>query len=233
MTIEILLIGFMIGMRHALEADHLAAIASITSSEKGITTPSAVYHGVFWGVGHTVTLVMIGTTFLLMDSLVPEQVAKWLETFIGFLLIGLGIQVLVRLYRDKVHFHFHKHDGKAPHIHAHSHKYDEEAHSENKHHHTHNVPTKSFIVGLMHGMAGSSVLIMLTLDAAKEFWLGFSYMLLFGVGSIIGMGILSLIISVPLRASKRLNWLHNGLQGSIGAATILLGSMTVYANSFG
>ncbi|MCP4983715.1 MAG: urease accessory protein, partial [Gammaproteobacteria bacterium] len=113
--------------------------------------------------------------------------------------------------------------------HAHSHTGESE-HSKSGHRHSHDneFPLRALLVGLIHGMAGSAALILLTLDAAPTIGLGLAYIALFGIGSIIGMGLLSMIISIPVRAaSNKLTWLHNGLQFTIGICTLGIGTSII------
>ena len=141
-------------------------------------------------------------------------------------LIGLGIDVVWRAARARIHYHLHKHDGRQSHFHAHSHVGDG-IHKESRHNHEHidKFPIRALFVGLIHGMAGSAALIILTLESVKSFWLGLAYIALFGIGSILGMAVLSTIISIPLNScSKKLTWLHNSLQILIGVVTLGIGS---------
>ena len=214
-------------MRHALEADHFAAVASLTS--KGLSTRQSIRHGIAWGLGHTITLFLFGAAVLLIDRVIPVQLAETLELIVGAMLVLLGIDVLWRAYKNRIHYHLHKHDNESPHFHAHSHAGEgEHANSEHKHKHNNEFPVRALFVGLIHGMAGSAALILLTLDSVPTIGLGLAYIALFGIGSIVGMGLLSMIISIPLRASsKRLTWLHNGLQFAIGACTLGIGTSII------
>lgn len=230
MEISILLVGFMIGLRHALEADHVAAVASIVTQKQGKS--AAMRHGAVWGLGHTITLFVFGTAALLAGTLIPHEIASVLECAVGFMLLYLGLDVLWRMSRNGVHFHVHQHHGKR-HLHAHQHQ-DNVAHSDvTAHHHKHQAPfpVRTLMVGIMHGMAGSAALLVLTLNAAQNFWLGMGYMLLFGVGSIVGMAVLSLAISLPFTlsfSSKRIERFTGYLQLSIGIGTSGLGGFTVF-----
>ena len=214
-------------MRHALEADHFAAMATLAN--QGLTTRRAIRHGVAWGVGHTITLFAFGVIVLLMDQVIPERLAEILEIVVGGMLILLGIDVLWRAYKNRVHYHLHKHDNQSPHFHAHSHAGEgEHARSPHQHGHDRDFPLRALLIGLIHGMAGSAALILLTLDSVPTIGLGLAYIALFGIGSIVGMGLLSMIISIPIRASsKRLTWLHNGLQFAIGTCTLGIGASIV------
>jgi len=214
-------------MRHALEADHFAAVASITS--RGLSTRQSIRQGVAWGLGHTITLFLFGAAVLLIDRVIPVQLAETLEFVVGGMLILLGLDVLWRAYKNRIHYHLHKHDNEIPHFLVHSHAGEvEHANSELKHQHNSEFPVRALFVGLIHGMVGSTALILLTLNSVPTIGLGLAYIALFGIGSIVGMGLLSMIISIPLRASsKHLTWLHNGLQFAIGACTLGIGTSIV------
>lgn len=225
---SVLLMGFLIGMRHALEADHVAAVASLVN--KNHSLGDSLKHGAVWGLGHTITLVAFGSMVIVMDSLVPQRFALGLEFAVGFMLILLGIDVLRRLVKDKVHFHSHKHVNEQIHFHAHSHS-GQTRHNLDKHEHEHprGFPIRALIVGLMHGMAGSAALILLTLQTVSSPLAGLLYMALFGMGSIIGMAALSAIISLPLRHSATgVSWLYNVFHIAIGITTIVLGTALAY-----
>jgi len=219
---SLLIVGFLIGMRHALDADHVAAVASLASRQQ--TLKQAMHQGMAWGLGHTITLFFIGSLLLWMDTVVPEVLARLLEFLVGAMLVLLGSDVLIRVIREKIHFHKHRH-GAQVHFHAHSHA-NEGAHKNSPHQHLHRAkfPLRFLFVGLMHGMAGSAALILLTLETIHSPWQGMLYILLFGTGSMLGMAVLSIAIAIPLRTSAQgLTWLHNGLQAVIGIFTLGLG----------
>lgn len=228
MSVSLLLLGFLIGMRHAVESDHVAAVASLATRSRSIT--DAVRQGAAWGLGHTLTLFLFGSIVLVLDSVMPERLAHTLELLVGVMLVGLGIDVLRRLIQEQVHFHVHRHHDGEVHFHAHSHA-GESGHDPDRHHHRHaeGFPVRALLVGLMHGMAGSAALILLTLQTVRSPWTGVLYIALFGIGSMIGMALLSLVIAIPLRASARgVTWLHNGLQAVVGVATIAIGAVLIY-----
>ncbi|MCP4487937.1 MAG: urease accessory protein [Gammaproteobacteria bacterium] len=225
--LSLLFLGFIIGMRHALEADHLAAMATLTS--RGYSTQKAIRQGIAWGLGHSITLFIFGCIVLLMDQVIPERLAAALEIVVGGMLILLGIDVLWRAWKNRIHYHLHQHNNQNPHFHAHSHTgKGEHTRSRHQHNHDNEFPLRALLVGLIHGMAGSAALILLTLDSAPTIGLGLAYITLFGIGSIVGMGLLSMTISIPIRAaSNRLTWLHNGLQFAIGICTLGIGTSIV------
>lgn len=224
---SVLLLGFMIGLRHALEADHIAAVASLTTRTKSLR--SAARLAAAWGFGHTLMLFTIGSVVVCLDLAMPEIIAQYLELGVGIMLVWLGYDVLRRLVRDRIHFHAHRHIGDVTHFHAHSHA-GEENHRCSSHDHRHpNISSRAFIVGLVHGMAGSAALILLTLDQFDSVWPAFLYMALFGLGTMIGMALLSIAISLPLlRFSQSLTWAHNALHAVTGTATAGIGAWLIF-----
>lgn len=216
-------LGFLIGMKHALEADHVAAVASLATGRRTIGETTRL--GIAWGLGHTITLFLIGGVVLALDTVVPEAVARGLEFAVGLMLAALGIDVIVRMVRQNAHFHAHDHGGTR-HFHAHRHEPDE-GHDAAAHDHVHprGLPVRAMLVGLVHGMAGSAALVLLTLSTIQSPWMGLAYMILFGLGSVVGMAILSCAIAVPLRfTAHRLTWAWRGLTAAIGTATLVLGA---------
>ena len=229
--LTLLFFGFFLGMRHALEADHAAAVASLAT--RTATVWQTMKQGLVWGVGHSLTLVGVGSFVLMVGTAIPEQWAQGLELMVGLMLIGLGVDVLRRLRKNHIHFHFHQHPSHPPHFHAHSHQ-PQEAHNAASHNHTHpeGFPLRALVVGLMHGMAGSAALILLTLQTTMNPLEALSYILVFGLGSIMGMGALSFVIAIPFWYSTRtLSRIHGNLQGVVGLTTILLGLWVVWEQS--
>ena len=220
--------GFLLGMQHALEADHIAAVSSIAARRTGVW--DIVKHGLTWGLGHTVTLFIFAGAAILLGHAIPDHLAQPLEAAVGIMLIGLGTHLLWRLWRDRVHFHKHRHDDGTVHIHAHSHAGETVAHVRAAHDHTHGFRWRTLLVGLMHGMAGSAALLVLAVSQASSPAIALGYIALFGIGSMIGMGALSTVIAVPLVVSAR--WLtraNSALQGAVGIITIGIGVMTIVA----
>ncbi len=225
----ILLLGLVIGLQHALEADHVAAVSSIATGETSMRR--IVAHGALWGVGHTIMLGIVAGTAIYLGTGIDDSVAGWLEFGVGVMLVLLGGQVVWRLVRDRVHFHAHRHDDGTMHVHAHSHAGDQVPHSRNKHAHEHpeGLPWRTLTVGLMHGMAGSAALVVLTATSVSDPFVGIGYVIVFGLGSIAGMAALSMAIALPLGYTARtLTWANRALQSGIGAATVVLGFVVMY-----
>ena len=227
----ILGLGFLLGMQHALEADHIAAVSSIAARRTDVG--DIVKHGLTWGLGHTLTLFAFAGAAILLGHAHPEHFARPIETAVGVMLVGLGAHVLWRLWRDRVHFHRHGHGDGTVHIHAHSHAGETASHISAVHAHAHGFRWRTLLVGLMHGMAGSAALLVLAVSQASSPAAGLGYVALFGIGSMIGMGALSAVIAVPLAVSARwLTWANRGLQGAVGILTIAIGLNTIVVTAF-
>src|ERR1043165_6904463 len=155
----ILGLGFLLGMQHALEADHIAAVSSIAARRGRVG--DIVGHGLTWGLGHTLTVFVCAGAAILLGRAIPDDLARPLETAVGVMLIGLGAHVLWRLWRDRVHFHRHHHHDGTVHFHAHSHARESVPHAKAPHAHAHGFRWRTLLVGLMHGMAGSAALLVL------------------------------------------------------------------------
>ena len=222
----ILTLGLLLGLQHAMEADHLAAVASLTARDRSLR--DAARQGTAWGLGHSLTLLLVGGGVLLIDGLIGERTALLLESVVGLMLILLGLDVLLRLWLKRVHFHIHSHDSET-HIHAHAHA-PGRRHEADPHHHRHaeHLPLRSLLVGMVHGMAGSAALIVFALGSVSSVWEGLAYIAVFGLGSVIGMTALAVVISLPLSWSARsLTWAHNGLTAVLGIFTLGLGMLIV------
>ncbi len=227
----ILGLGFLLGMQHALEADHIAAVSSIAARRSHVG--DIVKHGLTWGLGHTLTLFAFAGAAILFGHAIPEAMARPIETAVGIMLVGLGAHVLWRLWRDRVHFHKHGHGDGTVHFHAHSHAGEAAPHARAAHAHEHGFRWRTLLVGLMHGMAGSAALLVLTVSQASSPAVGLGYVALFGIGSMIGMGALSMVIAVPIAVSARwLTFANRGLQAAVGIVTIAIGVRTIVETVF-
>lgn len=219
-------LGFLLGLRHAVEADHAAAVAALAS--RSTSVGETVRQGIAWGVGHTLTLFLFCSVVLSLNSIVPERVALALEMAVGVMLIGLGLDVWRRIRRERIHIHVHEHKEGEAHIHMHAHRSETDRHRA-VHQHTHQIPYRALLVGMTHGMAGSAALILLTLHATVSIAVGLTYIILFGIGSILGMSALSLAIAIPLRRSAQsLAWAYEGIQVVIGGISVFLGTSILY-----
>ena len=224
-------LGVLLGRQHALEADHIAAVSSVAARRSNVS--DIVKHGLTWGLGHTLTLFAFTGAAVLLGHAIPDNLARPMEAAVGVMLVGLGANVLWRLWRDRVHFHPHEHGDGTLHVHVHSHSNDRIPHDCSSHAHEHGFRWRSLLVGLMHGMAGSAALLVLAASQAASSFYGMLYVLLFGIGSMLGMGALSTIIAVPLAASaRRLTLANRAIQCVTGIVTIGIGLLTVYTTAF-
>ena len=224
---SVLLVGLLLGMQHATEADHLAAVATLVARPGSLGR--TVRHGVAWGVGHTLTLMGFGGAVLLLGQAISPDLEHALETAVGVMLVLLGADVLRRTFRDRIHFHVHRHGPDTLHVHAHSHR-GEGAHAASPHHHAHagRWPLRALAVGMMHGLAGSAALVVLSLEAIASPGLGFAYIAVFGLGSIAGMALLSVAIAVPLGvSSRRLTGLHRAMTVLVGLGSCVVGGVMI------
>lgn len=220
-------LGFLFGLRHALDADHLAAVASLATRAK--SARETLRMGLAWGLGHGVTLLAVCGVALAVGAGFSDRIAGALEFLVGIMLILLGGDVVRRAIRDRIHAHAHLHHGEKAHLHTHSHA-DEiaRAQPDHAHSHRHSLTGRALAIGLMHGLAGSAALLLLSMGAMENAMMGLVYVMLFGLGSMIGMGALSLTIALPLRRCANLvTWGYNGIHLGIGVGTVALGGFIV------
>jgi ABC-type nickel/cobalt efflux system permease component RcnA len=148
----------------------------------------------------------------------------------------LGADTLNCLRRERMHFHAHRHPDGVAHFHAHSHRGEGRPHDAARHEHQHprSFPARALLVGMVHGMAGSAALILLSLEALRSPAWGLAYITIFGLGSILGMAALSAAIAVPLRlTSRHLSRAHGGLSAAVGLTTLVLGCYIVFRIGIG
>src|ERR671938_737956 len=185
----ILLVSLLLGLRHASDPDHLAAVTTLIASEKERDrVRKAGMMGFLWGLGHGTTLVLVGLPLVLLNQYLPEVVSKVAEVAIGCIIVLLAVSLLVRCRRGLYHVHVHIHDGEA-HRHVHSHAHDE------SHGHTHPAPQRtplsSYGVGLVHGIGGSGGLTLLLLSTISDKAQATGALLLFAAGTAVSMALLS------------------------------------------
>lgn len=222
--LSFLFLGFLIGMSHTLEADHLAAVGAMAARETG-GKRALVWRGVAWGLGHTITLFALCSLVLIFGFALTEERSAVLEFGVGVMLVLLGADVLRRMRRQRIHFHVHDHGDGRPHLHAHSHADAAVPHGRDPHHHSHSgFSTKALAVGLVHGAAGSAALLALAVAATKDPYVALLYVLVFGAGSIAGMGLLSFVAAWPLQGIERHTRLvHRSLTVLAGCVAIFIG----------
>jgi high-affinity nickel permease len=217
-----LALGFVLGLRHALDADHLAAVSTFVTEEKSLLRSSLI--GVSWGMGHTASLLVFGLLVAAFRLALTPQFSQFLEFLVGCMLIFLGLNVLVKLARtNALHVHAHEHDG-VEHKHLHLHV-AEPGHQHQHQHRTLRLGGKPFIVGVVHGLAGTAALMMVVVGALPSLLLAAAYILIFGIGSIGGMMVMSLLMTVPLAlAARRLRVLDRVIRLAAGLFSLGFGA---------
>ena len=228
-----LVLGILLGSKHSLDPDHVVAVSTIVSEYKNPLR--SFWVGISWGLGHTTTLLIIGVVIIALRLTIPERMALLFEFAVGVMLVGLGIQVIYSFRKKKVHQHAHGHEEEAHH-HFHSHSKSPEHVPE--HHNTHGIGKpflrrKSYVIGLVHGLAGSAALMLLVLASIESPIAGLAYILLFGLGSVLSMGIMTVIIGLPFAMSAgRLPNFNRTIQFAVGSLSILFGGFLMYQIGF-
>ena len=233
--LPVLMLGLLLGVKHAAEADHIAAVSVIVSERRGWR--AALRAGVLWGLGHTVSIVTAGLLVLALHVAIPERVAGLLELAVALMIIALGGAALARALRSRtdIHVHEHTHDGvRHRHLHFHeaadAHPPAARAAAHAAVPHTHRLGhdgLKPFLVGIVHGLAGSAAITLLVLAGIDSVPLGLFYLALFGVGSIGGMAGMSLALSLPFSVVATRPGIYRGLR--IATGLLSLGFGLVYA----
>ena len=231
--IAALALGIILGLRHALDPDHVVAVSTIVSEYRNPLR--SFWVGISWGLGHTTTLFVIGIVIIALRLTIPDRLALFLEFAVGIMLVGLGAQVIYNFQKKKVHQHAHGHEEDA-HTHFHSHV-ENPAHSP-EHHGARGVGKpffrkKSYFIGTVHGLAGSAALTLLVLTYIESPLVGLAYIALFGLGSVLSMGIVTIFISFPFVFSAgRLPSLNRYIQLGVGVLSILFGGFMMYQIGF-
>jgi sulfite exporter TauE/SafE len=203
--VSIFSLALALGMKHATEPDHVIAVSTVASHSKRIT--SATLAGVFWGIGHTVTLFVMGMVFILLKNQFTNAWAMSLEFVVGIMLVYLGVSNLRTKKKAKDH-----HPMKGTHF---------------------PYLLRSMFIGVVHGLAGSGALVLLTMSTVNTFLQGALYILIFGLGTIIGMLILSTLIGLPFVLSSRRTAFHSQLTKLTSAISVVFGLYYMYSLGFG
>ncbi len=219
--LSILALGFVLGIKHAIEPDHIIAVSTIASQSKKLLRSSLA--GVFWGIGHTATLFIVGIIFILMKDEIPAEWAMSLEFLVGIMLVYLGVTTILSF--KNIHIHEHEHDTEE-HKHVHSHEHSGK--HEHKHRHKNVSYLKSLLIGLVHGLAGSGAMILLTMSTVKSVWEGAIYILIFGAGTVVGMLFFTTIIGIPFVFSAKKISLNKTLTQITGVVSTVFGIYYMY-----
>lgn len=249
----ILGIGFFLGMRHATDPDHVVAVSTIVSREKSI--PRAGMIGILWGVGHTITILVVGAAIILFGFVIPPRLGLALEFSVALMLILLGLLNLsgaMRWISHKLspthpeppaahaskHSHVHFHGGKI-HVHPHSHEGDVQHHAEEiEPPHWMAEPfvklgwfhsLRPLLIGVVHGLAGSAAVALLVLGTIRNARWAIFYLLLFGIGTIVGMMLMTLAFAVPVTvAGNRFAWISRAMVTGTGVLSLVFGLLVAY-----
>ncbi len=217
-----LFFGFLLGVRHALDADHIVAVTTIVSRSNSLLRSALV--GLSWGIGHTLTLFIAGFVVLVFKLTIPDKLSLSMEFVVGVLLVLLGVPIIRQLVVNRKHIHLHQHEDKR-HFHSHSHRDTPE--------HDHQHIKRPLLIGMVHGLAGSGALTILVLSSMSSVAQGLVFLLLFGVGSILGMLLFSGLIGLPFRFTRRFSLrLNLWVQGAAGLISIALGIFIMWQTGF-
>ena len=221
--------GFLLGVRHAFDADHIVAVAALVSQHRRVSL--ACLLGAFWGLGHTTALLVAGAALTTLKLTITPRIERGLEMSVALLLIVLGGHVLLRLLgMAMLHRHAHSHGGRThSHVHFHAHGHPAGDHTEPSHVHLRDLGARPFLVGLLHGMAGTAAIMLLVASTIPSAVVALAYIAVFGLGSTLAMLALSGMIGVPfVMTSSRSSSIHRVVQGLAGAASLFLGGVLVW-----
>jgi ABC-type nickel/cobalt efflux system permease component RcnA len=212
-------LGLLLGIQHALDPDHLIAVSTIVSEHRSFKWASLI--GAFWGLGHTTTLFIVGVLVIGLRLTIPPRLGSGLELLVAAMLILLGLNVLRKSFgAERVHLHTHSHNPET-HTHVHVHENPKQDHG---HAHRFAAMRRPFIVGMVHGLAGSAALMLLVLSTIDSAFGGLLYIVIFGLGSVGGMLLLSGIISLPfVLTAQRFSAMNRSIRVVAGVASVLFG----------
>jgi ABC-type nickel/cobalt efflux system permease component RcnA len=245
---SLLFLGFFLGMRHATDADHVVAIATIVSRERSLRGSALI--GAAWGLGHTITVTAVGIAIIAGGVVIPPRLGLSMEFVVGIMLVLLGVLTLTgmgRAFRSdhdaQRHDHVHAH-GDYVHRHPHGHGQDDHGHAADR------TPLaridrswlgalppylwlRPLVVGLVHGLAGSAAIALMVLAVIRDPGLAIGYLLLFGVGTVAGMMLITVVLAAPFALTSvnlpRINW---QLGVASGLISFVFGLFLVYDIGF-
>ena len=224
-------IGFVLGLRHALDTDHLVAVGTLVARERSFWRGARL--GVVWGLGHTATLFVMGLLIIVLGLSVPDGVGMWLQLAVAGMLVFLGARTLWLWWRGDGHVCAHQHDG---HVHAHFHQHGG--------HSCANPPSsapaklrgavhrQSFLVGMVHGLSGSAELMLLVLATIRHPLWALVYVAVFGAGMIVAMfaltAMLARVLSFTARFQNGWSRVDGGLRAFSGVASLGFGAFLLW-----
>lgn len=219
-------VGFLLGLRHALDADHVAAVSTFVSQRRGLYRSCVL--GTFWGIGHTAALLLAAVATTLLQLRIPPEADRTLEALVAIVIVALGANVVRQaIGAVRVHRHEHVHDGRA-HRHLHVHVGSTAAHT---HGHLVSDAGRPLVMGALHGLAGSAAVLLLVVAAMPSTLAALVYVGVFGIGSTLGMALVSGLIGIPFAAGGATDRFRLFLRmavgvGSVGVGVAMLGSLT-------
>lgn len=211
-------LGFLSGFKHAFEPDHVIAVSTLLHKEHKLS--QAMKTGLAWGAGHTATLLIGVFAISMLQINLSEEIIGYFEIPVAFMLLGLGGYALYTAIKSMLSLRRHKHDG-IEHYHI------------GDHPHPHGFSLKrtgwqGFGVGAVHGLAGSGALVLLVAATLPSLGTSLFYAVIFGGGSILGMGLVTAILALPFLASKRKPIFYHILTGTSGVLSLILGAVVLY-----
>ena len=245
-------VGFLLGMRHATDPDHVIAVSTIVSHQGNMRHAGLI--GILWGLGHTITILFVGAAIILFNLAIPARVGLTMELAVGMMLILLGVLNLTGVTQrvtnrftpgasdaEVIHLHTHQHGGLT-HSHVHGHRPEVhmhldrsfESHSPNA---THPIGRyqifRPVVVGIVHGLAGSAAVALLVLSTVHDTRWAIAYLLVFGVGTIAGMMIVTAIIGAPFAyAGSRFGSFNRFLGVASGLISVAFGLFIIFQIGF-
>ncbi|MFN2747250.1 MULTISPECIES: urease accessory protein UreH domain-containing protein [Bacillus] len=196
---SVLMLALIFGIKHAIEPDHVIAVSTIASQSKKLWQASLA--GIFWGIGHTATLFIVGIIVIVMKGQISEEWSMSLEFLVGIMLVYLGVKTILSF--------------KNNHVHTHQHLHSHQSGGDHKHRHKKVTYLRSTFIGLVHGLAGSGAMVLLTMSTVKNVEEAALYILIFGAGTVIGMLFFTTIIGIPFVLSKK----RGAISGTLGMTT--------------
>jgi high-affinity nickel permease len=185
----VLVVSLLLGLRHASDADHLAAVTTLIASQERERIRKATSMGLLWGLGHASTLIAVGLPLVVLGQYLPERLGQAAEVAIGLIIVMLAVRLLLRWRRGVFHAHAHSHESGQTHRHLHSHA-DDPVH-EHAHTVTLRTPLSAYGVGLVHGVGGSGGITLLLLSTIEEPSKAVVALLIFAAGTAVSMALLS------------------------------------------
>ena len=214
----VLIVAVLLGLRHATDPDHLAAVTSLVATGKDRAGRAAGRLGFCWGLGHAATLFGFGLPIIVLNQYLPERVQQAAETAIAIVIVALAVRLLHRWRQEQFHVHRHEHDG-LEHVHLHGH---DDALQRHDHPHKSRTPLGAFVIGFVHGMGGSAGVGILVLATVQSTLVAIVALVLLAVFTAVSMTILSTGFGLTL-VSRPVRPAFNGIAPILGCMSLAFG----------